>query len=83
MSAIVKDNRTNHEKNICFKEKVALKGRVKKISGKLHLGGGTFFSFDTVQKGGLNVKVLWGSHLTSVRGPISYRFMILRNFQGF
>ena len=38
------------EKNICFKEKVALKGMVKKINEKFHLEGGTFFSLDPVPK---------------------------------
>ena len=49
------------------------------------LGGGnpgTLFSLDLGPKGGSNFKALWRSHLTSVRGPISYRirFMARRSF---
>ena len=46
------------------------------------LGGGTLFSLDLGPKGGSNFKALWRSHLTSVRGPISYRirFMTRRSF---
>ena len=44
--------------------------------------GGTLFSLDLGPKGGSNFKALWRSHLTSVRGPISYRirFMAHRSF---
>ena len=46
--------------------------------------GGTLFSLDLGPKGGSNFKPLWRSHLTSVRGPISYRirFMTRRSFFG-
>ena len=37
------------------------------------LGGGTFFSFDPGPKGGSNFRTHQRSHLTSVRGPISYK----------
>ena len=44
--------------------------------------GGTLLSLDLGPKGGSNFKALWRSHLTSVRGPISYRirFMTRRSF---
>ena len=44
--------------------------------------GATLFSLDLGPKGGSNFKALWRSHLTSVRGPISYRirFMTSRSF---
>merc|ERR1712208_143366 len=44
--------------------------------------GATLFSLDLGPKGGSNFKALWRSHLTSVRGPISYRirFMTRRPF---
>ena len=41
------------------------------------LGGGTLFSSDPGPKGGLNLKALWRSHLTSVRRPISYRIRFM------
>ena len=46
------------------------------------LGGRTLFSSDPGLKCGSNLKALLRSHLTSVRGPISYRicFMARRSF---
>ena len=39
--------------------------------------GRTLFSLDLCLKGGSNLKALWKSHLTSVRGPISYRIRLM------
>ena len=45
--------------------------------------GGTFFSLDPVPKGGLNLKSLRRNHLTSVRGPISYRIFFMAYYFSF
>ena len=38
-----------------------------------YFGGGILFSLDAGPKAASNLKALWRSHLTSIRGPISYR----------
>ena len=42
--------------------------------------GGNLFSLDLGPKGDSNFKPLWRSHLTSVRGPISYRIRFMASW---
>jgi hypothetical protein len=54
-----------------------LKRESLKNNWKVALRMGELFSAWTFLEGGLNLKSLWRSYLTNIRGPISYRIFFM------